>query len=254
MAKRAGRLSWVSLAAVALLWWGSWKAAGAAVEANYRTAAHVLMAVDARSRRRRARNMAMAAPLLATVFNLLGVAVVAPPAAALDPQGTFGAHDFLLSAESSALLPGYLDFCAVAAFVSMAGAFMHSTLAPDVGPGHMAAAVAASSTAWGACGAVAAAFVLKASGWSARAVLLACAAAFAVVAANGGLAARRAESEAEEKQARAPRSWEVPAAVAATGALALAGARAFSLSGTWVPWAAGAAVAGAAVAAFAAAA
>ena len=58
---------------------GMLSAANAITRRNYNTSSLVLRAVDARTRRMRVRNMSLTTPLIATVFNLLALAIAAQP-------------------------------------------------------------------------------------------------------------------------------------------------------------------------------
>lgn len=239
------KLIWVSVVLTALLWWVCWGIASAMVRWNSRTAAVLLRAVDARTRRMRVRNLLLAAPLLATVFNLLLVAVLAHPMAALDSGGEFGLGLFLMSRREMAIHSEYIGFCAVAACVSMAAVFVHSSLITDLGPGQVDASLAIAAATWGACGVLAAASVLAFSGLPPRAVFMASAVVFVVAALSGGTAAasgRIAAAAANAKKLRplaAPMPRSVSYALVATGAALLAGKRLLLAgypSARWIAW------------------
>jgi hypothetical protein len=165
---------WLTLGVLGALWAACWAAAGLATVKNFDVAAVLLRAVDARTRRRRVRNIVLGAPLLASVFNLVVVALAAGPALAYGPPSV---GSVLYSGD--AVHPEYLLFCAAAACVSMAcgAAYLEiaaastrattsasGASAPDFSRKHVQGALGASAAAWAICGSVAAAALLFAGG------------------------------------------------------------------------------------------
>ncbi len=153
---------WLTLAVVGALWAACWAAAGLATVRNFDVAVVLLRAMDARKRRRRVRNIVLGAPLLASVFNLVTVALTAGPALSF---GASSIGHFLYSGD--AVHAEYLMFCASAACVSMAcgAAYLEIAAAKSGAPSdfsrkHVQGAVGVSAAAWAACGAVAAAVLL----------------------------------------------------------------------------------------------
>jgi hypothetical protein len=154
-------------------WLACWFVASAVTRGKFATASFALRAVDPRTRAMRIRNIVLAAPLTATVFNVMLMTVLARPIKDADAEGVLGADAFVYSRESAALGGYYVDFCAFAAFAALAAGFLYMTFGVPavVGPRELGTAVAISFGAWAACAVLASAVLLRSTGSSPRVVL-----------------------------------------------------------------------------------
>jgi len=149
-------------------WLACWFVASAVARRKFATASFALRVVDPRTRAMRIQNIVIAAPLTATVFNVMLMKVLARPIKDADVDRVMGADSFVYSRESAALGGNYVDFCAFSAFAALAAGFLYTTFGAPVvlGPRELGTAVAISFGALAACAVLASAVLLRASGSS----------------------------------------------------------------------------------------